>query len=289
MHGGPGNPMSYLTYHYQSRLESDYTLVHWDQRGSGRTYYENKKHFDIPTFETLLLDMDELVDYLLKRFQKEKVIILAHSWGTVLSREYVNLRNNKVESYVSVSQVVNVIEGTKIMAKLALDKARSVNKKDAIKISRLIDIVCNIDNFDIRLMDEYVKLRMLIVKYLNYEKQRSFLTNIWCGITSPEFSYRDFKWYVMSILNIGKFAKVQESLIEYCFNFDIFKHSAEYNVPVSFLASVNDCVTPAVLIKEYFKSIKAPDKKIIVFNDTGHSPHLETPDKFCLAIKELLS
>ena len=41
VHGGPGNPLTYLTYYHQKGLESHYTVVQWEQRGCGRTYHMN--------------------------------------------------------------------------------------------------------------------------------------------------------------------------------------------------------------------------------------------------------
>ncbi len=43
LHGGPGGPISYVSCLWQEELEKNYTIVHWDQRGCGRTYYKNKK------------------------------------------------------------------------------------------------------------------------------------------------------------------------------------------------------------------------------------------------------
>lgn len=41
LHGGPGFPLTYMTGHYQTELEHDYTIAVWEQRGCGRTLYRN--------------------------------------------------------------------------------------------------------------------------------------------------------------------------------------------------------------------------------------------------------
>mgnify|MGYP002792374736 CR=1 FL=1 len=81
LHGGPGNPMAYYSYDWQAELEQDYTVIHWDQRGCGNTFYQNKTAAK-PTLDLLLSDLDELVDHIRLEFQKEKVILMGHSWGT---------------------------------------------------------------------------------------------------------------------------------------------------------------------------------------------------------------
>ena len=63
LHGGPGNNMAYYSYYWQADLERDYTIVNWDQRGCGNTYYRNKDA-QKPTLDLLLQDLDELVDHM---------------------------------------------------------------------------------------------------------------------------------------------------------------------------------------------------------------------------------
>ena len=42
VHGGPGSPMTPMIYKYQKYLEDEYTIVNWEQRSTGRTYFLNK-------------------------------------------------------------------------------------------------------------------------------------------------------------------------------------------------------------------------------------------------------
>src|SRR5690606_2011464 len=71
LHGGPGSPTSYYSYYWQTELEDDFTLVHWDQRGSGRTYYVSESQTtEVVTTDLLLADVDEIVTYLTNRFKQ---------------------------------------------------------------------------------------------------------------------------------------------------------------------------------------------------------------------------
>ena len=60
LHGGPGAPVSCVSYCYQRPLERSLTVVNWDQRGSGRTYYENADCSGI-TIDTLVTDLEEFM------------------------------------------------------------------------------------------------------------------------------------------------------------------------------------------------------------------------------------
>lgn len=83
VHGGPGDAALPLLLHYQKELASKYTLVLWEQRGAGKSYYE------FGQYENLLLDdyvqdLHEIVQYVLKRFHQEKVYLCAHDFGTII-------------------------------------------------------------------------------------------------------------------------------------------------------------------------------------------------------------
>ena len=47
LHGGPGSPISPMRYTYQKGLEEQYTVVNWDQRNAGKTYFLNEENQEI--------------------------------------------------------------------------------------------------------------------------------------------------------------------------------------------------------------------------------------------------
>ena len=53
LHGGPGSTLGATACRWQGALEAAFTVVHWDQRGSGNTYYRDPAA-PPPTVERLL-------------------------------------------------------------------------------------------------------------------------------------------------------------------------------------------------------------------------------------------
>lgn len=114
LHGGPAGPDACMAYVFERRLTDTYTFVNWDRRGCGRTYYRNMN--DDPdnatvSFEQTQKDLDELVDYLCRRFGRDKVIIVGHSYGTAVGSRYALTHPEKVAAYVGVGQLVSAAEG----------------------------------------------------------------------------------------------------------------------------------------------------------------------------------
>ena len=111
LHGGPAGPDSVVTYEWTPYLMDEYTVVVWDQRGCGNTYYRNKgkdPNNQTATFPQALEDLDALVDYVCQRFEQEKVIIMGHSYGTLLGSRYAQIHPKKVRHYVGISQVISI-------------------------------------------------------------------------------------------------------------------------------------------------------------------------------------
>ncbi|MGE7867530.1 alpha/beta fold hydrolase [Bacillus paramycoides] len=45
LHGGPGSVESLFAHAFQDRLEEIFTIVHWDQRGAGKTFIKNRDKY----------------------------------------------------------------------------------------------------------------------------------------------------------------------------------------------------------------------------------------------------
>jgi hypothetical protein len=118
VHGGPGDPSSYYTNDFFKKLEEHFIVVHWDQRGAGKTlgrsiaaipfddYLVEKKL----SIEQLINDGIELSEYLIKRFNKRKIILRGGSWGSYLAVNMAKVKPELFYAYVGHSQLVNAKE-----------------------------------------------------------------------------------------------------------------------------------------------------------------------------------
>lgn len=289
VHGGPGNPMTALSYAYQTALESSYTIVQWEQRGSGRTYYENRGYPALPlSGELVLKDMDEVVDYLRTRFGREKIIVMGHSWGTVLGSLYAQAHPEKVSAFVSVSQVVDMREAVILAGTTALSKAAGQSEADAAELTELVAELTAMQGYDQGFNDRFVRTLGFAGRYMPYAGQRKPSDTIWPGVTSPDLSLRDLRWFWLTSFNSQEHARLEEPLLRACYEFDAFA-DAEYEVPVFFIAGMCDWVTPFPMIERYYDAVTAPDKVLVPLEGLGHSPQLESPTRFCAAVQRMLS
>jgi len=106
LHGGPGAAVSSHREQVTGDLENHFVVIHWDQRGSGKTQ-ELNNDFSPPTMDVMKQDAEEMLLYILKRFNREQVIVLGNSWGTVLGFHLAEKHPKKVQAFVAVSPIVN--------------------------------------------------------------------------------------------------------------------------------------------------------------------------------------
>lgn len=290
LHGGPGSPITFLSSTYQRALEKDYTLVNFDQRGSGRTYYANQNAGVPLSTQAILQDIDALVEYLKERFGQEKVVILGHSWGTILGSAYSKAHPEKVSAYIGVGQCVNNMEGDAFAAEEAIRRAReNGDTQTAENISELLHEYSNSTSTDIaKKFMLTMEIRSIGTAYFHYEGEVPMPQTIWLGLSSPDMSLDDMRWFLALNGSFEDFLALEEPLLEDCLTFRLEDLGSAYSVPVYYISGENDWITPTALVKEYYQTVEAPRKEMIILPNAGHSPFVDDPEAFCAAVADLL-
>lgn len=105
LHGGPGDAALPLMERFNSDLAKKYTLIIWEQRGAGKSYYPFEANEEI-TIATFISDLKVLVLKLLSEWEKEKVCLMGHSWGSIIGMEFIKRYPKLIEYYIGVGQVI---------------------------------------------------------------------------------------------------------------------------------------------------------------------------------------
>ncbi len=133
LHGGPGFAESSLSYIFQEKWEEIFTVVHWDQRGAGKTLIKNPdKH---PTIYLMLKDLFEIIKYLKEKYNKQKIIIIGHSWGgPVLGSMFIKKYPEEVSYYIGgVGQVISMFENERLGYEKVRRLALQANDKKSLR------------------------------------------------------------------------------------------------------------------------------------------------------------
>jgi pimeloyl-ACP methyl ester carboxylesterase len=275
LHGGPGEPALGMSSsrHLDAELIEHFTVVHWDQRGAGKSYRS-----DIPvdsmTFGRLVEDCDELIDYLRSRFNAQKVFLVAHSGGTPIGIRTAHKYPEKIHAYVGVAQVINDYEQERQSYEFLVEeaeKSRDVKKQAAIKA---------IGPPPYETPEKIFKKAGHIVRqggfiHHNLIKHMAFV--IFSYLTSPEYSLSDgLNTVRRKGLNFTTNARWEEIK-----NIDFTKEIQSIKVPIYFFMGKYDMTTPTVQVEDFFNGLNAEKgKKLIIFENSAHLPIIEEKKKY---------
>ncbi len=267
VHGGPGTSQLTLMRHNTLPIEKYFTVVNWDQRGAGKSYnaIKDKSRMNLEQFVS---DINELSDYLIKRFNKRKIILVGHSWGSAISVLAVSKRPELYNSYIGIGQVSNVLESEKISYEWTLEQARKAN--DVSSVKRLTEMGNPPYTGD--WLRKFLTQRRIVGKYGGEyygSKSGAFFVVLKSLIWSTEYTFAD---------RINFFKGIMESLKllnPELMNVNLFEQVPELKVPVWFLLGRHDFEVPSVLSAKYFDAIKAPEKTLYWFENSSHMPNTE--------------
>ena len=129
LHGGPDFDHSYLLPDLD-RLKNDFRLIYYDQRGRGRSA-ENVR----PDQVSLISELDDL-DRVRQHFQLDSMVLLGHSWGSVLALEYALRHPTRVSHLILMNPAPASAADLAVFRQVYLEKiGADMDRQRAIQAS----------------------------------------------------------------------------------------------------------------------------------------------------------
>ena len=282
LHGGPAGPDSPICQVFTDPLIDDYTVVCWDQRGCGRTYFKNK---DIDpdnstvSYEQALLDIDEVVDYLRDRFGTDKVIVIGHSYGSLVGSVYAHEHPEKVTAFIGIGQVVDCVRSDELSYQDALSVAESRGEDTSALEAAYAEYLQG------STLADYLELRTATDPYHPAKLMHNSLA---LAFFSPYAGVDDIRWLMVQIDFDGLY-ELNRPLYDMIYDFDIYDLGTEYEVPVFFISGDRDFTCNYTLAEQYCSDVTAPAKGFTAMHDCGHCPHYILPEEWADIVKDYLS
>jgi len=265
--GGPGNSLVPLTPVFQA-WETQFTVVQWDQRGAGKTYGRNRADHGTMTIDRMVRDGIELTLHLRQHLQQDQLVLVGHSWGTVLGLRMVKARPDLFAAYVGTGQVVAKEEKEEILYAELMEKVRAADDQAAIRTLERIGAPPYDSQEDLLVQRE-------ISQRYDTEAERDLESDLApVVLLAPGYSLLD----LLDFLRGSKFAG--DAMYEEMLTFDARTLGPRFDVPFFIFNGDHDLITPADLAHEYFETVEAPKKEFIVLSGGGHSAILTMPDRF---------
>ncbi len=256
LNGGPGFSTIPSTLLYRD-WERQFTVVMWDQRGEGRTFDRSGPAVaSSMTIAQMTRDGIAVAQYLRAHLHKDKIILLGHSWGSLLGVHMVQARPDLFSVYVGTGQIVNLERDAEAAYPLLLAQARVLGNKDAVEELT----AAGPPPYPAQGLKKWAW-----VKWANALDPRTETTRLTPAMV----------WSLLrGILSGGGLPPgavfSQQAMWEEILRDDLGKSARRFAVPIVVIQGTQDRLTVPAVTRAYFDDIQAPAKRFVPIEGGGH-------------------
>src|SRR5712691_3265753 len=258
VHGGPGEAQWPAADIFKP-WEKAFTVVQWDQRGTGHTYgHYGEKTPDV-TLDRISKDGVELAAYRCRELHKKKITVLGHSWGSLVAVHMVQLCPELFAAYVNTQFELHLAkarrEGDEAQIKKleAIGRPDPTNTKQYFSLGSLISIMAPSDQ--------------AWIKHLHTQ--------------FPELKAREPEQ--AKNLDDGMMFTAERVLPDQVAT-DLPKTACDIRTAFFVIDGQDDHVAPTSAAVGYFNCVKAPKKELALIPNAGHFAWMTASDKFLEAL-----
>ncbi len=270
LHGGM--PFYFLSKRYPAGLEDHFTVVWWEQRGSGMSYSAGIPTESI-TLEQLISDTREVTNYLRMRFGHDKIYLMGHSGGTFIGIYAAAQMPELFHAYIGVAQMSNQLKSEQLAYEYMIAKYRERGNRKMVR---------KLESAPVTMSDgtprTYLSLRDQAMHSLGVGTTRD-MNSVITGVFLPSLTCREYTFMEKVNMWRGKSESGVSWLWETILATDLTGQVQELEIPVYFFHGIYDYTVSYVLARDYFEKLKAPLKGFYTFDFSAHSPIFEEPEK----------
>jgi pimeloyl-ACP methyl ester carboxylesterase len=278
LHGGPGSPTMPLASQHDQELIKHFVVVHWDQRGAGKSYSPG-----IPTstmvVDQFVSDTYELTQILRERFEEPKIYLIGHSWGTQVGMLTVSRYPEMYYAFIAIGQFVHSPAADAASYQFVFEQASMRENEKALRELEAIGPP----------PFTTVKEKSTIEKWINAfggtGRQFTSINFIFDMLFSPDYTISDFFSYIRGM----QFSRKTMFANGEYYQVNLFDQAISFDVPIYFFQGRYDYSTPGEVAVRYFEMLDSPHKSLIWFEDSAHFLQWEEPQKFLAEILKVLS
>jgi pimeloyl-ACP methyl ester carboxylesterase len=261
LHGGPGTPTNLLDFSMAPAWTPSFTLVQWDQRGAGKTFAGGGTAATDMTIDRMAQDGIELTQFLRDHLHKDKIIVVGHSWGTILGVHMAKARPDLFYAYVGAGQVVNAQENEAVNYTRVLDQAKTLRDTKAI------------DELQASGPPPYPAMKALTTQRIwaqVFEHADAYVaTEQASSLYAPGYSLLDLYHAIQSIrFTLDTF--IGPTMSGPAMKVDLKALGSDFAIPIFVFEAPDDYITSPALAKAYVDTINAPQNEFVMLPAGGH-------------------
>lgn len=275
LHGGPGDATNPYGYAVFRPWLSSFTVVQWDQRGAGRTLGKNGPSIGPTiTVDRLTQDGVELAELLRRTLQKDKIVLVGHSWGSILGVLMAKARPDLFSAFVGTGQVGDSTKNYAVAYDALLAKARRDGDATAIRDLERVGPPPYADGQGYQVQRKWSNF---------FEGADLFIASmLGLALDAPAYTMRD----VNDSLD-GQILSA-DRLVPQTRTIDAKALGGTFALPVFVIQGAEDFTTPTSLAKSFVDSVHAPRTAFVTIPDAGHFAVFMHREAFVRELEKLL-
>lgn len=270
VHGGPGMPEYFLARSYPAGLEDYFTVVYWEQRGAGLSYSPSIPSATL-TEEQLISDTVEVTKFVCKLLNREKIYLMAHSWGSFIGIQAAARAPVMYHAYIGIAQVSQPLESEKLAYLYMIEQYRLAGDQKMLRRLEKYPI----DDMD-RIPEGYRSLRDEAMHRLGIGTMHN-MKSVISGIFLPSWKCREYTLREKISIWRGKWSSASTRLWNEMIATDLTGKVSRLDIPVYFFHGRYDYTCSYTLAREFFARLQAPLKGFYTYDRSAHSPLFEEP------------
>lgn len=278
LHGGPGYTAMPTGWYFSRGWEEYFTVVHWDQRGAGKTYAENDADAVAPTLTRarLLADSEELVQWLRREFGKQRIFVLGHSWGSYLGLMLAQRHPEWLHAYIGLGQLIDARESERLGWQFAMQRAQSSGHR--VAIAELQSIAPYAVGHEPIPIDKMRVQRSWLAHFGGAMRGRhGSQAEAAAAVLSPEYDDAD----LAALWRANELSELR--LLSEVLGVDL-RAIRQLDCPLILFAGRDDHNVSSRLAAEWFATVRAPDKRLVWFERSAHGILSEEPGKALVSL-----
>lgn len=277
IHGGPASPTMPNSWGFQKPWEDFFTVVQWDQRGTGKSFagIDTARAAKAWSVDDIVGDAIVVIDSVRHLLGKQKVVVLGHSWGSIVGITLAARRPDLLHAYVGVGQVMAWSQEQYLYQRV-MELARAHHLDSAVADLQRIAPYPRPDG------TPYLEGTMLVRQWANrfhggWYGQPSLAIVGEMSALSPDYTDAE-----VAMEGAGS-AFAGGRLFGALLTVDLRQYK-RLAVPVFVLQGRYDLYTPYAVARDWVATLQAPTRRFITFERSAHYPFLAEPGRFLMTL-----
>lgn len=268
LHGGPGASTAIFGPRTRS-WEQHFTIVRWDMRGTlktlGRSGPEGSGEV---SFDRVYADAIEITDHIRARLGVEKVVLLAHSYGSAFGLRLARAFPERYSAYVGTDQNIHDAGRDDSVHRALLTRLREGGKRK--ELAAIEALHPDERRWTARERAMHAKLLATSDPLTLDTMKRTVMGSLWF---SPLHSLRELRLFLQGMT-------VSEQIAQAGATCDDWADGTEFELPFFVFQGEKDVLTSPALARSFFDDVQAPVKGFALIEDCSHFAAFQRPERF---------